>query len=106
MISQLRHRITFKSQTSVPDGAGGRITTLVDYYTCWAQIDNKANNKTNILEKDSINDDITFRIRWAQSLTIDNQLVILYNNQKFLINSVVNENDEYKFYLIGCSTVK
>jgi SPP1 family predicted phage head-tail adaptor len=105
LISKLRHRIVFKSQQSVPDGAGGRVTTLVDYYTCWAEIDNRGNNKTNILSKDSIDDSTVFRIRWAQSLVIDNQLVIVYNNQKYLINSVINENDDYKFYLIGCSTI-
>lgn len=104
-ISRLRHRITFKSQSSVSDGAGGRVTTLSDYYTCWAEISNKSNNKTDIVGKDSISDDIVFRIRWAQSLTIDNQLVIVYNNQKYLINSVINENDEYKYYIIGCSTL-
>ena len=106
MISQLRHRITFKTQTNTSDGAGGRITTLSDYYTCWAQVDNKANTKSDMLGKDSATDDITFRIRWAQSLNIDNQLVIIYNNNKYLINSVINENDEYKYYLIGCSNIK
>lgn len=106
MISQLRHRITFKSQSSVSDGAGGRITSLNTYYTCWAQIENKGNNKTDILEKDAIRDYTVFRIRWAQSLTIDNKLVIEYNNQKYLISSVINEDDAYKYYLIGCTTIK
>jgi len=70
------NRITFQSKTSVSDSAGGFVNTLVDYYTCWAEIARDSESKTNIVEKDSINADITFRIRYTTSKVFDNKLVI------------------------------
>ena len=106
MISKFRARITFKSKTGVSDGAGGFVNTLHDYYTCWAEVQNKTNDKTNILSNDSINDAITFRIRWTSSYAFDQKLVISYKNNLYLINSIINEDNAYKYYLIGCSTVQ
>ena len=106
MIGKLHNRITFKSKTSVSDDAGGYVNTLANYYTCWAQIARDNESKTNIIEKDSINADITFRIRYTTSKTFDNKLVISYQNKLYLINSVINERDANKYFLIGCSTIK
>ena len=105
MISQFRQRIIFKSKTGVSDGAGGYVNTLSDYYTCWAQIYTDSENKSNLVEKDSIVRDILFRIRYTDSKVFDNKLVIAYKNNKYLIKSVINERDENKYYLIGCSTM-
>jgi SPP1 family predicted phage head-tail adaptor len=79
MIGRLMNRITFKSKTSVSDSAGGFVNTLVDYYTCWAEIARDSESKTNLVEKDSINNDITFRIRYTTSKVFDNKLVISFN---------------------------
>jgi SPP1 family predicted phage head-tail adaptor len=106
MISRLTNRITFKNKTSVSDGAGGFVNTLADYYTCWAQIARDSESKTNLVEKDSINADFTFRIRYTTSKVFDNKLVISYQNRLYLINSVVNEEDRNQYFLIGCSTIK
>jgi SPP1 family predicted phage head-tail adaptor len=106
MIGKLHNRITFKSKTGVSDGAGGYVNTLADYYTCWAQIARDSENKTNLVEKDSINADITFRIRYTTSKTFDNKLVISFQNKLYLINSVINEGDRNKYFMIGCSTMK
>ena len=43
MIEKLRNRITFNTKTSVSDGAGGFVNTLVPYYTCWAEMKHKLN---------------------------------------------------------------
>jgi SPP1 family predicted phage head-tail adaptor len=106
MIGKLHNRITFKSKTGVSDGAGGYVNTLSDYYTCWAQIARDSENKTNLVEKDSINADITFRIRYTTSKVFDNKLVISFQNKLYLINSVINEGDRNKYFMIGCSTMK
>jgi SPP1 family predicted phage head-tail adaptor len=106
MIGKLHNRITFKSKTGVSDGAGGYVNTLADYYICWAQIARDSENKTNLVEKDSINADITFRIRYTTSKTFDNKLVISFQNKLYLINSVINEGDRNKYFMIGCSTMK
>lgn len=106
MIGRLMNRITFKSKTSVSDSAGGFVNTLVDYYTCWAEIVRDNESKTNLVEKDSINAGITFRIRYTTSKVFDNKLVISYKNNIYLINSVINENDRNKYFLISCSTMK
>lgn len=106
MIGKMHNRIIFKSKTSVSDSAGGFVNTLVDYYTCWAEIFRDSQSKTNIVEKDSINSDITFRIRYTESKVIDNKLVISYKNKLYMINSVINQSDENKHYLVGCSTLK
>ncbi len=106
MIGKLHNRITFKSKTGVSDGAGGFVNTLSDYYTCWAQIATNSENKSNLVEKDSIVNDIVFRIRYTTSKVFDNKLVIVHNNNKYLIKSVINERDENKYFLIGCSTMK
>lgn len=106
MIGRMHNRITFKSKTSVSDNAGGYVNTLSDYYTCWAEIVRDNESKTNIIEKDSINADITFRIRYTTSKTFDNKLVISYQSKLYLINSVINERDSNKYFLIGCSTIK
>jgi SPP1 family predicted phage head-tail adaptor len=106
MIGKLHNRITFKSKTGVSDGAGGYVNTLADYYTCWAQIARDSENKTNLVEKDSINADITFRIRYTTSKVFDNKLVISFQNKLYLINSVINEGDRNKYFMIGCSTMK
>jgi SPP1 family predicted phage head-tail adaptor len=106
MIGRLMNRITFKSKTSVSDSAGGFVNTLVDYYTCWAEIARDNESKTNLVEKDSINGSITFRIRYTTSKVFDNKLVILYKNNLYLINSVINEGDRNKYFMIGCSTMK
>ncbi len=51
MIGKLHNRITFQSQSSVSDGAGGIVTTLVDYYTCWAQMSRNTNDRSDIAGK-------------------------------------------------------
>jgi SPP1 family predicted phage head-tail adaptor len=106
MIGKLHERITFKSKTGVSDGAGGYVNTLADYYTCWAGIVNQNESKSNIIEKDSIVNDIIFRIRYTTSKTFDNKLIISYKNNLYLIKSVINEGDKNKYFLIGCSTIK
>lgn len=106
MIGKLHERITFKSKTGVSDGAGGYVNTLADYYTCWAGIVNQNENKSNLIEKDSIVNDIIFRIRYTTSKTFDNKLIISYKNNLYLIKSVINEGDKNKYFLIGCSTIK
>ena len=106
MIGRLMNRITFKSKTGASDGAGGYVNTLADYYTCWAEIARDSESKTNLIEKDSINADITFRIRYTTSKVFDNKLVISFKNKLYLINSVINESDRNKYFMIGCSTMK
>jgi SPP1 family predicted phage head-tail adaptor len=105
MIGKLRVRITFKSKTGVSDGAGGYVNTLADYYTCWAQIVTDADNKTNIAGRDSLSNDINFRIRYTTSKTFSNKLIISYKGNLYMINSVINERDENKYYIVGCSTL-
>ena len=106
MIEKLRNRITFKSKTSVSDGAGGFVNTLVDYYTCWAQMVSNTNNRTNIAGKDNINDQILFRIRFTTSKTFTNKLVIVFKSNTYMIDSIINENDLNQYLLITCSTLK
>ena len=106
MIGRLMNRITFKSKTGASDGAGGYVNTLSDYYTCWAEIARDSESKTNLVEKDSINADITFRIRYTTSKVFDNKLVISFKNKLYLINSVINESDRNQYFMIGCSTMK
>ncbi|OBQ43994.1 MAG: hypothetical protein AN484_09630 [Aphanizomenon flos-aquae WA102] len=106
MIGRLTNRITFNSKTSVSDSAGGFVNTLVAYYTCWAQIVRDSESKTNLVEKDSINNEITFRIRYTTSKVFDNKLVISFKNNLYLINSVINEADRNQYFLISCSTMK
>jgi len=106
MIGELRNRITFNTKTSVSDSAGGFVNTLVSYYVCWAQMVTNANSRTNIVGKDSINDGITFRIRYTSSKTFTNALVITWKSRTYMINSIINEGDLNQYYLIGCSTLK
>lgn len=106
MIGKLHNRITFKSKTGVSDGAGGFVNTLADYYTCWAEIYKDSESKSNIAGKDNLANDITFKIRYTTSKLLDNKLVISYKNKLYMINSVINQYDDNKFYLIGCSTLK
>ena len=106
MIGRLMNRITFKSKTSVSDSAGGFVNTLVDYYTCWAQMSRNTNDRSDIAGKDNISDDITFRIRYTTSKIFTNKLVISYQSNLYNINSVINEGDGNKYFLIGCSTLK
>ena len=106
MISQFRQRIIFKSKTGVSDGAGGFVNTLSTYYTSWAQIVTHSNNRTNIAGRDSINDGITFRIRFTNEKVFSNALVISYKSKTYMINSIIDENDEHQYYLISCSTLK
>ncbi len=106
MISKLKNRITFQSKISNSDGAGGQILTDVDYYTCWAEIFRESQNKTNIAGKDSLADNIVFRIRDAQSIDISNDLTIYYNGNIYLISSIIDEFDGHNFLKITCSTLK
>ena len=106
MIGRLMNRITFQSQSNASDGAGGVITTLTNYYTCWAQMSRNTNDRSDIAGKDNISDDITFRIRYTTSKVFTNQLVISYQSNLYNINSVINEGDRNKYFLIGCSTLK
>jgi SPP1 family predicted phage head-tail adaptor len=106
MIGRLHNRITFKSKTGVSDGAGGYVNTLADYYTCWAEMVSDTNTKTNIVGTDGIKDDITFRIRYTTSKVFDKKLVINFLGKLYMINSVINEADRNKYFLIGCSTLK
>jgi SPP1 family predicted phage head-tail adaptor len=106
MIGKLRTRVTFKSKTGVSDGSGGYVNTLADYYTCWAEIATDSESKTDIVEKDSINRSIYFRIRYTTYKTFDNKLIISYKGNLYLINSVINEGDENRYFLIGCSSIK
>lgn len=105
MIGKLRTRITFKNLSGTSDGAGGYVNTQSTYYTCWAEIVRQNQNKDNIALKDNLDDNILFRIRYTTSKTIDNKLIIEFKNKKYLINSVINEGDLNKYFLIGCATL-
>lgn len=106
MIEKLRNRITFKSLSGTSDGAGGYVNTESTYYTCWAQIVTDSESKSNLLEKDSLSNDITFRIRYTTSKDLNNKLIIIHKSNKYLINSVINERDKNMYFLVGCSTFK
>ena len=106
MIGQLRNRITFNSKTSVSDSAGGFVNTLVSYYVCWAEMVSNSNSKTNITGRDSLNDAITFRIRYTTSKTFTNALVITFKSRTYMINSIINEGDLNQYFLIDCATLK
>ena len=105
MIGKLHNRITFKSLSGASDGAGGYVNTETTYYTCWAEIVRQNENKDNIASKDNLDDNITFRIRYTTSKTFDNKLIIEYKSKKYMINSVINERDENKYFLVGCATL-
>jgi SPP1 family predicted phage head-tail adaptor len=105
MISQFKQRIIFKSKTGVSDGAGGQVNTLSPYYTSWAQVVTDSNVRTNISGKDNINDTILFRIRYTSDKVFTNALVIGYKSKTYMINSIINEADDYQYYLIGCSSL-
>jgi SPP1 family predicted phage head-tail adaptor len=105
MIGKLRTRITFKNLSGTSDGAGGYVNTQSTYYTCWAEIVRQNQNKDNIALKDNLDDNITFRIRYTTSKNIDNKLIIEFKSKKYLINSVINEGDLNKYFLIGCATL-
>lgn len=100
------NRITFKSKTGASDGAGGFVNTLADYYTCWAEIVRDSNSRTNVAETDGFATDITFRIRYTTSKVFDKKLIISFQSRLYMINSVINEQDRNKYFLIGCSTLK
>jgi SPP1 family predicted phage head-tail adaptor len=106
MIGKLRNRITFNTKTGASDGAGGFVNTLVPYYTCWAEMVNNTNSRTNIAGKDSINDGVLFRIRFTNHKVFSNALVITWKSRTYMINSIINEADLNQYYLIGCSTLK
>jgi SPP1 family predicted phage head-tail adaptor len=106
MIGRLMNRITFQSKTGVSDSAGGFVNTLADYYTCWAEIVRDSNSRTNVAETDGFAADITFRIRYTTSKVFDKKLVISFQSRLYMINSVINEQDRNKYFLIGCSTLK
>jgi SPP1 family predicted phage head-tail adaptor len=106
MIGRLTNRITFNSKTSVSDSAGGFVNTLVAYYTCWAQIVSDSNTRTNIAGTDGFATDITFRIRYTTSKVFDKKLTISFQNKLYMINSIINEEDRNRYFLIGCSTLK
>jgi SPP1 family predicted phage head-tail adaptor len=106
MIGKLRNRITFNSKTSVSDSAGGFVNTLVPYYTCWAEMVSNSNSKTNITGRDSLNDAITFRIRYTSGKTFNNALVITWKSRTYMINSIINESDLNQYFLIDCATLK
>lgn len=105
MIGKLHNRITFKTLTGTSDGAGGYVNTEATYYTCWAEIVRQTENKDNIAGKDNLDDNITFRIRYTTSKTFDNKLIIEFRSKKYMINSVINERDENKYFLVGCATL-
>jgi SPP1 family predicted phage head-tail adaptor len=106
MIGKLKNRITFNSKTSVSDSAGGFVNTLVSYYVCWAEMVSNSNSKTNITGRDSLNDAITFRIRYTTSKTFTNALVITFKSRTYMINSIINEGDLNQYFLIDCATLK
>ena len=102
----MQNRITFKSKTSVSDLAGGFVNTLVDYYTCWAEMVSDSNTRTNIASTDGFKDDITFKIRYTTSKVFDKKLVISFQNRLYMINSIINQEDRNKYLLISCTTLK
>ena len=102
----MQNRITFKSKTGVSDNAGGFVNTLADYYTCWAEIVRDSDTRTNIAATDGLSVDITFRIRYTSSKVFNKTLVISFQSRLYMINSIINESDRNKYYLIGCSTLK
>lgn len=106
MIGRLMNRITFQSKTSVSDNAGGFVNTFANYYTCWAEIVSDTNTRTNIAGTDGFKDDITFRIRYTTSKVFDKKLIISFQNRLYVLNSIINEQDRNKYFLIGCTTLK
>ncbi len=64
------------------------------------------NDRSDIAGKDNISDDITFRIRYTTSKVFTNKLVISFQSNLYNINSVIDEGDNNRYFLIGCSTLK
>ena len=106
MISKLKNRITFQSNSSVSDGAGGYVNTPVNYYSCWAEIFRENQNKSNLAGNNALSDSIIFRIRDAESLNITKNLTILYKGNRYLISSIIDEFDGHQYLRITCATFK
>ncbi len=107
MISKLRHRIQFQLPSSVSDGAGGTVNTLNTIYTCWAEIRRNTQDRDNILSSNGLDNNITFKIRYINDqFNTSKDLVILYADNLYFVNSWINEDDLNQYYLVSCSTIK
>ena len=59
-----------------------------------------------MISKDILSDDINFRVRYTTSKTFTNNLIISFKSRTYIINSIVNEYDLNKYFIIACSTMK
>lgn len=95
----LRERITIKKPVEVKNGYGGTDTTYEDVTTTRSAV--KFNNGNRVDQNNEIvtTTNVTFTIRLYHSIT--NDMIVIWNNQKYRILSVNVEKEKQRINIIG-----
>ena len=87
----LRHKITFRTVTSVSDGMGGFTDTDTDYYTCWASI--WPVSAKELVQNQQLEMTTTHRIRIDYKSGITEKMTIEFGSRVFRIVAIVNPEE-------------
>jgi len=99
-IGEYKHRITFRTYESVPDGYGGTVDTPVDILTTWAKkVPLRASRELaeNQLSMKSTN---RYEVRYREGFEPTKSMRIVDEGEEYSINSIVPVKAEQRFWEI------
>lgn len=92
-IGAYKHRVIFRSYTSVPDGYGGLVDTPVDVLSTWAEKDPLRSSRNLAEAQINMKNAIQFNIRWREGFEPDTKMKVVYKGLEYQIQSAVEDSD-------------
>lgn len=99
----LRHRITLYKTQKTSDGAGGYTETNQEYCSVWAKAYQLSGKE--IFRYQQIFPSATYMFVVRHNSTTKNiteEMAVIYNNKRFNILNVEDENEEHRFVKLLC----
>lgn len=99
-IGQYRHKITFRGYTSVPDGYGGRVDTLVDMLTVFSKKTPLRSSRELSENQGTLKNVAKYEVRYRDGFVPTVSMVIVDNGKEYTVGSVVEVKAEKRFWEI------
>lgn len=96
-----KHRVTIQSEAAVMDGQGGRSTAWSDVATVWASVEPVTGKEFYAWGR--VLGESTYLVRMRYRPGIRPKMRLRYGARSFDINSVIDEHEEHRFLVLGCT---
>lgn len=94
----MKHKITFRGYTSVPDGYGGQIDTLTDMLSVFAKKIPLRSSRELSENQGALKNVAKYEVRYRKGFTPDLNMVIVDDGREYSIGSVVEVKAAQRFW--------